>query len=75
MYSILVSISTEYENSKIVKKFFNAKIGHNWYKDVLLNKRCLKNSVNRIQSKHHRIGTYRINKIFLSCFLWQKLYS
>ena len=48
MYSILVSISTEYENSKIVKEFFNAKIGHNWYKDVLLNKRCLKNSVNRI---------------------------
>ena len=25
-------------------------------------------SMNRIQSKDHRIGTYEINKISLSCF-------
>ena len=24
--------------------------------------------MNKIQSKHHRIGTYEINKISLSCF-------
>ena len=24
--------------------------------------------MNRIQSKHHRIGTHEINKILLSCF-------
>ena len=38
------------------------------YKDVLLNKKCLRHSINRVQSKDHRIGTYEINKIFLSCF-------
>ena len=37
------------------------------YKDVLLNKKCLKDSMNRIQSKDHRIRTYEINKISLSC--------
>ena len=45
-----------------------AKIRHNEYKDVLLNKKCLRDSMNRIQSKNHRIGTYEINKISLSCF-------
>ena len=40
-------------------------MGHNKYKDVLLNK---KYSVNRIQSKNYRIGTYETSKIYLSCF-------
>ena len=38
------------------------------YKDVLLNNKCLRHSMNRIQSKDHRIGTYEMNKILLSCF-------
>ena len=45
-----------------------AAIIHKEYKDVLSNKKCLRNSMNRIQSKDHRIGTYEINKISLSCF-------
>ena len=45
-----------------------ATISNNEYKDVLLNKNCLRYSMNRIQSKDHRIGTYEINKISLSCF-------
>ena len=36
--------------------------------NVLLNKRCLGHSMNRIQSKNHRVGTYKINKISLSWF-------
>ena len=36
---------------------------HKEYKDVLLNNRCLRHSMKRIQSKDHRIGTYEINKI------------
>ena len=31
-------------------------------------KKCLRNSMNRSQSKDHRIGTYKIKKISLSCF-------
>ena len=41
---------------------------HNEYKDVLLNKKYLRNSMNRIQSKDHEIGTFKINKVSLSCF-------
>ena len=43
-------------------------ISHFEYKDVLLNKKCFRHSVNRIQSKDHRIETYEINKISSSCF-------
>ena len=38
------------------------------YRDILLNKKCLTHSMNRIQSKNQKIGTYEINKIYLSCF-------
>ena len=29
---------------------------------------CMRHSVNRIQTKEHRIGTHEINKMSLSCF-------
>ena len=45
-----------------------ATISHNEYIDVLLNKKCLRHSMNRIQSKDHSTETYKINKISLSCF-------
>ena len=45
-----------------------ATISHNEYKDVLMNKKCLRHSMDRIQSKDHKIGTYEINKIFLFRF-------
>ena len=45
-----------------------ANISHNEYKDFLLNKKCLRHSVKKIQSKDHKIGTYEIKKISLSCF-------
>ena len=38
------------------------------YEYVLLNRRCLRHSMNRIQSKDLRIGIYEINKNSLSCF-------
>ena len=45
-----------------------ATISHNEYKDVLLNEKCLRHSMNRIQSKDHKIETYEMKKISLSCF-------
>ena len=41
-----------------------ATISHGKYKDVSLNKKCLRHSMNRTQSKNHRIGTYEIKKTF-----------
>ena len=38
-----------------------ATISHNAYKDVLLNNRCIRHSMNRI-SKEQRIRTYKIKK-------------
>ena len=67
MYLLLVDNNSEHTKVKGVKR--NVVIlSHREYKDVLLNNKCIRHSMNRIQSKEHRIGTYEINKISLSCF-------
>ena len=38
------------------------------YEDTLLNKEQMRHKMKRIQSKKHKIGTYEVNKISLSCF-------
>ena len=53
--------SSEYKKAKGVNKKVVPKISHNEYKDVLLNKKCLRHSMNRIPSKNHKIRTYEIN--------------
>ena len=68
IYSYLVNDHSEHEKIKGVNRNVVATISHNEYKDVLLNKKCLRYSMNRIQSKNHKIGTYEINMISLSCF-------
>ena len=40
MYSYLVDDNSEYKKAKDVNKNVAATIGHNEYKDVLLNKKC-----------------------------------
>ena len=44
------------------------KASHNECKDILLNNKYLRNSMNRIGSKDNRIGTYEINKNFTVSF-------
>ena len=68
MYSFLVENNSEHKKTKAVNQNVVATISHNKYKDVLLNNKYLRYSMNRIQSKDHRIGTYEINKILFSCF-------
>ena len=60
IYSLLVD-NSEHKKVKGVNKNVVAVISHNDYKDVLLNKKCIRHSMNRIQSNDHRIGTYEIN--------------
>ena len=38
------------------------------FKDTLFDKKIIRCIMNRFQSKKHRLGTYDINKISLSCF-------
>ena len=64
MYSFLVDKG---EHKKVVNKNV-ATINHKEYKDALLNNKCIRHSMNRIQIKGHRIGTHEINKSSLSCF-------
>ena len=67
MYSFLVQ-NNEHKKMKGMNKNVIAAIGHDKYKDVLMNNKCTRDSINRIQSKYHKIGTYEINKISFSCF-------
>ena len=47
-----VSVATEFEE----------------FKDTLFNKKIMRHKMRRIQAKKHKIGTYEIDKISLSCF-------
>ena len=38
------------------------------FKDVLFNEKIIRYKMKRIQSKKHKLGTYEIGKISLSCF-------
>ena len=59
---------------KKVKKKSNTAKGvniateFNEFKDTLFNKKVVRHKMKRIQSKKHKIGTYKINKISLLCF-------
>ena len=67
MYSYLTDNKSEHKKeAKGVNKNIVATISHNEYKNVLMNKKCLRHSMNRIQCKDHKIGTYKINNISLS---------
>ena len=68
MYSYLVGDNREHKKAKGVDRNIVATISHNECKDVLLNKSFLRHLMNRVQSKDHKIGTYKINKICLSFF-------
>ena len=58
--------NSEYKKTEGVNRNVVARISHDKYKDVLLNKKCLRHSMNSIQSKDHKIETYETNKISLA---------
>ena len=62
MYPVLEDDNNEYGKAKGVHRNVVATRSHN----VLFNNKYLRHSMNRNQSKDHRIGTYEINKISLS---------
>ena len=66
MYSLLVNDNCEHKKANGVDRNVVTTISYNEYKNILLNKKFLRHSMNKIQSKDHRIRTYEINKISLS---------
>ena len=49
-------------------KGVNIATEFNEFKDTLFNKKVVGHKMKEIQSKKHKIGTYKITKISLSCF-------
>ena len=49
-------------------KGVNIAIEFNEFKDVLFGKKVIRHKMKRIQNKKHKLGTYEIDKISLSCF-------
>ena len=64
----ILSGNNKHKNVKSVNKNVVAAISYKEYKDALLNNRCIRHSINSIQSRNHRIGTYEMIKTLLSCF-------
>ena len=57
-----------YRKANGVNKSVVKKIRRKEFVDVLLNKKLMRHKIKRNQSKLHRIGTYDVCKISLSCF-------
>ena len=70
----MVDDNSEHKKEKCVNRNVVATIVITNIKNVLLNKKCLRHMMNRIQSKEPTIGTYEMNNISLSC-LDDKIYT
>ena len=68
MYSLIDVDNEEAKKAKGGNKNVIKYIRHKKYVDVLFNKKIIRDKIKRIQSKLHRIGTYDVCKIPLSCF-------
>ena len=54
LYTTLADDNSDHKKAKGVNRNVAATISHNEYKDVLLNNKYLRYSLNRIQSKDHK---------------------
>ena len=68
IYSYLEDDHSEHKKTKGINKNIVATISHNKNEDYLLNKKCLRHPMDRIQNKDYKTGTFEITKISLSCF-------
>ena len=53
-HSFLVD-NNDHKKAKHVNKNVVETMSHYEYKDALLNKKCIRHSMNKIQSKNHRV--------------------
>ena len=68
MYSYLKDTDECGKTAKGIKKNVIKKdIKHENYKDVLFNNKQVYHNMKTIRSNNHKLGTYEINKISLSC--------
>ena len=68
MYSYITESASARKAKGIKKLVIKKNITHEEYKTVLFENLQMKHSMNTIRSINHQIGSYKINKISLSCF-------
>ena len=69
MYSYMKDNKQGSRTAKGIKKnVIKQKIQHENYKDTLFNQKQMRHAMRLIKSEKHRIGSYVVNKISLSCF-------
>ena len=61
MNSFMVDDSSEHKKAMSISKNIVARIIHSGYKDVLLNYKFLRRSMNKNRNKNHIIATYKIS--------------
>ena len=61
---VIIIDGKEYNTTKRV----NVATEFDKFKDVLLNKKIIRHKMKRIQSTRHKLDTYEIDKVSLSCF-------
>ena len=68
MYSLIAVDGGEIKKSKGVNKNVVKNIRYEEYINVFFNKKMMRHKIKRIQSTLHKIGTFDVCKISLSCF-------
>ena len=68
MYSLIDVDNEENKKAKGVNKNVVKNIRHKECIDVLFNKKVIRDKIKIIQSKLHKIQTYAVFKISVSCF-------
>ena len=68
MYSLAIVNNEEIQKAKGFNKNVVKNVRHKEYADLLFNRNLIRHKMKSIQSKLHRIGTYDVFKICLSCF-------
>ena len=69
MYSLMKDNEQGSRTAKGIKKnVIKQQLQHDNYKNVLFNKKQLRHEMRVIKSEKHRIGSYVVDKISLSCF-------
>ena len=63
MYSLLGCDDKEVNKAKVV----NLILKHNEYVNILKSKKIIRHKIKKILSEKHKVGTYLLNKISLSC--------
>ena len=69
MYSCLVDGNSQHKKTKGVNRNVVATISHNKQKDVLVNKKCFRDSMNRIQSKIIKLEHMKSTRFLCLAFM------